>query len=92
MAKHIIETVQIIKRKYYVEVHDPTWGEDGVVMGELEPFAYTHLGEDIINTTTVIGDFPPAGKDESVNAAIMVFNYVTNEWDCRCGWEEDDLK
>jgi len=86
MGKYVVETVQVVRYKYYVEVEDPTWAHDGVVMNELEPFSYTHHSEDIITTTPVI-DFPRAERDDSVNGATMHFNKETDTWDQQVRWD-----
>ena len=86
MAKHIITTVQVITRKYYVEVDDPTWAHDGIVMGELDEFSQQFHSEDIASTQTV-EDFPKADQYESVNAATMKFNYDTESWESDVRWD-----
>lgn len=84
--KFVIETVQVIKRKYYVKVDNPVWAHDGITMEELDHFSDVHLTEDIISTTEV-DKFPVAGPDESVNAAVMKFNKDTNQWECKAKWD-----
>lgn len=86
MAKFVVESVQIVRHKYYVEVNDPTWACDAVVMGELEPFSSTHFSEEITNTTPV-EEFPKAGVYDEVNAAVMHFNYVSQEWEQGVRWD-----
>jgi hypothetical protein len=86
MAKYVIETVQIIKRKYYVKVEDPTWAEDSIIMGELEHFSSSYLCEDIISTTKV-KKFPKATRNDDMNSAVMVFNSGRNEWDTVARWD-----
>ena len=86
MAKYVVETVQIIRRKYYVKVGDPTWAHDGIVFNELEPFSSTYCNEDVINTTEV-DKFPHAREGDDVNAAVMKFDYETREWETKARWD-----
>lgn len=85
MAKFIIETVTLMKQTYYVEVEDPTWAHDGIVMNELEPFAQEFFSEDIFSTRQV-DEFPTMPRDQ-VNAAVMKFNYDTDGWDSEVRWD-----
>lgn len=87
MAKHVIETVQVIRRKYYVEVEDAEWGCDAIVFNEIDCFSYTHLSEDVTSITTVENDFPVATKDDTVNAEVAVYNYETEEWEATARWD-----
>jgi hypothetical protein len=82
MAKFIVETAQVIRRKYYVEVRDPTWALDGVVMEELEEFSSNALMEDTLSVREV-EEFPYAEETDNVNGATMVFNYDKHEWDLK---------
>jgi len=84
--KFVIETVQVIKRKYYVSVEDPTWAHDGITCNELDHFSDMFLSEDIISTTEV-EEFPMAGPDESVNAATMKFDEDNREWLTVTRWD-----
>jgi len=86
MGKFVIETVQVIKRKYYVKVDDPTWAHDGITMLELDHFSESYLSEDIISTTEV-KKFPKAEFNESVNGAMMKFNNETSEWETKARWD-----
>lgn len=86
MGKYVVETVQLVRRKYYVKVDEPAWAGDGIVCGELEPFSTTHLSEDIFSTTEV-KKFPKAELFDDVNAAVMKFNYDTGEWECKARWD-----
>jgi hypothetical protein len=86
MGKYVVETVQVIRRKYYVKVDDPTYSHDAIVFNELEPFSSTCYSEDVINTTEV-DKFPKADKDDDVNAAVMKFNYETREWETKARWD-----
>lgn len=88
MGKYVIETVQVVRHKYYVEVNDPEWACDGIVMNELDPFSYTFFSEDVTNVTPV-EDFPKADKYDEVNAATMHFNYETESWDQQVRWDLD---
>jgi hypothetical protein len=86
MGKYVVETVQVIRRKYYVKVEDPTWSHDAIVFNELEPFSSTCYSEDVINTTEV-DKFPKASQDDDVNAAVMKFNSETREWETKARWD-----
>lgn len=86
MAKYVITTAQIVTRKYYVEVEDPTWAHDGIVMNELSEFSQNFLSEDIVDTLEV-SEWPKATQYESVNAAQMSFDYETEEWQQNVRWD-----
>ena len=86
MKKHIVHTVQIIKRTYYVEVDDVEWAFDGITMGELDQFSSTFFSEDIIDSKEV-AEFPIAEVREDVNAAVMTFNKTTDGWDSSARWD-----
>ena len=86
MNKYVIETVQVIRRKYYVKVKDPTWAHDAIVFNELEPFSSSHYSEDVIGTTKV-DKFPSALPDDDVNGAVMKFNSDEDEWQCDVRWD-----
>jgi hypothetical protein len=88
MKKFVVETVQVVRHRYYVEVEDPGWAHDGIVMGELDPFSSTFYTEDITSTTAV-DEFPRGTYGESVNAATMRFNYQTEKWDSLVRWDLD---
>lgn len=83
--KHVIETVQIIRRKYYVEVENPYWACDSIVMEELQPFSSRCMTEDILSTTQV-DEFPVATAGDSVNAATYKYNYDTEEFESIVKW------
>lgn len=53
MAKHVIETISIFRNLYYVEVDDPVWAEDSIVMKELDAFASEFKDEIIMSTQTM---------------------------------------
>jgi len=86
MGKYVIETVQVIRRKYYVKVKDPQWAHDSIVCNDLEEFSSSFCSEDIINTTKV-DKFPTAAPEDNVNAAVMTFNYDTECWDTAARWD-----
>jgi len=86
MKKFVIETVQVIKRKYYVEVEEATWAHDGITMEELDEFSQEFYTEDIINTTEV-DEFPKAKASESVNGSSMSFNKDFGEWKSKTRWD-----
>ena len=85
MAKYIIETIQTVKRTYYVEVDDPTWAHDGIVMGELEEFAQGFYTEDIISTRAV-EEWPKLPR-ALVNGAVMVFDKERDKWTEEVRWD-----
>jgi len=86
MKKFVIETVQVIKRTYYAEVDDPTWAHDGITMEEMEHFSCSYFSEDIISTREV-EDFPRCEPNESVNAAVMVFDEDGGDWKTTTRWD-----
>jgi hypothetical protein len=90
MSKYVIETVQVIRRKYYVKVKDPGWAEDALVFDELEHFSSSHHTEDVIGVTKV-GKFPKALPTDNVNAAVMTFSYDDNMWFTSARWDLADL-
>jgi hypothetical protein len=88
MSKFVVTTTQTIVRKYYVEVDDPVWAHDGIVMNELEEFAQEHFSEDIIDTLPV-KEFPSVPW-VNVNGATNTFNYTSNKWIKGTAWELAD--
>jgi len=86
MPKYIVETVQVIKRKYYCEADDPLWINDSIIMGDLDEFSSQSLSEDITNTTQV-SEFPRVGMFEDINAATYKYNYDTQSWDQVVRWD-----
>jgi hypothetical protein len=89
MKKFVIETVQVIKRKYYVKVDDPTWAHDGITMNELDHFSDMFLSEDIISTTEV-DKFPAiddSSTDESVSGATMKYDKEYRTWVSKVRWD-----
>ena len=93
MAKHIIETMQIVIHKYYVEVDNPEWACDGIVMGELDQFSSVVFSEEITRVDSCqdfpkVGDRNPiTGIGEDVNGATCKFNYNTNTWEQHVRWD-----
>lgn len=83
--KFVVETVTVVKQVYYVEVDDPTWAHDGIVMGELDPFAQESYTEDVCNTYEVT-EFP-AVQAKLVNAATMKYNRDESRWECETRWD-----
>ena len=86
MKKFVIQTVQMIKRTYYVEVDDPTWAHDAITMEEIMQFSDKYLSEDIINTTEV-ENFPMAEDGDCVNAAVVTFDEDSGEWIHEARWD-----
>lgn len=85
--KFVIVTVQPIIRKYYVEVDDPSWAHDSIVMNELEEFSQSFGSEDVVSTQKV-DRFPPAScARDSVNAATMEFDEEQNGWIKHVRWD-----
>lgn len=83
--KYVIETVQVIKRSYYVEIDDPTWAHDSIVMGELSEFAQGHYTEDI-SSTRQVEEWPTVPK-MLVNGAVMVFDKERDVWTEEVRWD-----
>jgi hypothetical protein len=83
--KIVVTTTQVIVRKYFVEVDDPEWACDGVVCNELEEYSYRHLTEDIISAI-VVDEWPSIDHNDSLNAATMKYNPVTDEWEKDVMW------
>lgn len=84
--KFVIVTVQPIIRKYYVEVDDPTWAHDSIVMNEMQEYSQFHASEDIVSTQ-LVEEWPQPERQESVNAAVMQFNNETDQWDTLAIWD-----
>lgn len=85
MPKFVIETVQVVKTTYYVEVDNPTWAHDGIVMNELEPFAHEYYCEDISGTREV-SEWPTMSRN-LVNAATNSMNYTNESWEKQVRWD-----
>lgn len=88
--------MQIVIHKYYVEVDNPEWACDSIVMEELDPFSSIFLSEEITRIDSC-EEFPkanikriPGGRYESVNAASYKFNKQTNTWDSTARWDLDE--
>lgn len=95
MNKYVIETVQNIKRTYYVEVDDPEWAADAITMGELQEYAQQHLTEDFISTRKVDNWGPIencTSKSVGVNGATYRYNYETNDWEQFVIWDFDNTE
>lgn len=86
--KVVVKTVQTIVRTYFVEVPNPEWSCDAIVMNDLEEYSYRHLSEDILSTE-VVQDWPELGDDESVNAAVTKYDEDTNDWTPGVLWPGD---
>lgn len=80
MPKFVIETVRVIRTKYYAEVDNPEWACDGIVMEELDHFSDVFYCENI-TTITPVEEYPVAQKDEGVNGGVNIFNYEKHGWD-----------
>jgi hypothetical protein len=85
MPKYVIETVQVVKRSYYVEVDDVSYAHNSIAMGELDQFESNFLTEDITSTTAV--DEWPTATSKFFNAATHVFDEDTGEWDPVARWD-----
>jgi len=83
--KVVVTTTQVIVRKYFVEVDDPEWACDGIVCDELEEYSQNHLTEDILDVK-IVDEWPSMPSDESLNAAVMRFNYDREEWETDVMW------
>lgn len=94
MGKFVIETVQIIKRKYYVKDSDsdtPDFVMDDLVMGRLDQFSSQFLTEDIVSAKKV-KKFPMADDTDDVNAAVMIYDKSKGEYNCVARWDLCKLK
>lgn len=88
MGKYVVSTVQVITRRYYVEVNDPEWACDSIVFEELDHFSSRHLSEDIVGVQPV-EQFPAAEENESVNAATYSYDYDGDQWVQDVRWDLD---
>lgn len=90
MVKVVVETVQVIKRKYYVETEHPQWALDGIVMDELDWFSSEMMSEDIWGWKQV-DEFPVVTEtnSEHVNGAVMVYDNSndSDSWKCEARWD-----
>lgn len=89
MGKFVIETVQIIKRKYYVknsQLDDPAYILDDLVMGYLDHFSSEFLTEDIVSARKV-KKFPVSEAREDVNAAVMIYDNDAGEYRTVARWD-----
>lgn len=86
MGKYVVTTVQTFVNRYYVEVEDPTWAHDGIVMGDLDFFSCTPGSEDIVDTRAV-DQFPKAENSHDVNGATMKFDNSTDKWTTEVRWD-----
>ena len=89
MGKFVIETVQIIKRKYYVkdsQLNDPAYILDDLVMGYLDHFSSEFLSEDIVSARKV-KKFPVSEPRENVNAAVMIYDNDAGEYRTDARWD-----
>lgn len=53
MAKIVVETVQVIKNRYFIETDNVEWAGDDVTCGGLEPYQTTVIDESIISAKEV---------------------------------------
>ena len=83
--KVVVTTTQVIVRKYFVEVEDQEWACDGIICNELEEYSYRHLTEDILSVN-VVDNWSAIESDESINAAVMKYNYDLDEWATDVMW------
>jgi hypothetical protein len=86
MAKYVVETVQIVKRKYYCSVKNPEYIHDAIVFGELDPFCDEFLTEDIFSTRKV-DKFPAAAMSENINAATYKWDEESRTWIEKVRWD-----
>lgn len=84
--KFVITTVQPLIRRYYVEVDDPEWAHDSIVMNELEEYTQAYGSEDVVSTQ-LVENFPKPDRCENINAAVMRFNYEIHDWEREAVWE-----
>lgn len=88
MAKFVIETVRVLRTKYYVEAPAAEWACDAITMEEISQFSDVFHMEDVASVTEV-EEFPVAGPKEGVNAATFKYNTDTNSWDEVVRWDLD---
>lgn len=88
MPKYVIETVRVLRTKYYVEAPEGQWGCDAITMEELSQFSDVFHMEDVASVTEV-KEFPVAGPREGVNGATYKYNKQTNGWDEKVRWDLD---
>jgi hypothetical protein len=86
MGKYVIETVQVSRHKYYVEVDNPEWACDGVVCGDLDVFSSKWLTEDVMSITEV-NEYPKADVGDSVNGAVCTFDVGTGRFKTEARWD-----
>lgn len=86
MPKFVVETVRVLRSKYYVESPAAEWAADAITMEELDQFSDVFHMEDIASITEV-EDYPVALPSEGVNGAINTYNPGTNGWDKSVRWE-----
>jgi hypothetical protein len=70
MPKFVVETVQVMRFKYFVEAPEAVWATDSIVMNELEFYSAESFSEDVISTTEVT-EWPHVDRTH-VNGAIAV--------------------
>lgn len=86
MPKFVVETVRVLRSKYYVECPEGRWAADSIIMEELDQFSDVFHMEDIASITEV-EDYPVALPGEGVNGAINTYNPDTKCWDQSVRWE-----
>jgi len=95
--KFVIETAQVIKRTYYVEIEDPMWAMDSIVCQEVEEYAQTYLTEDIlshqeVDQWPVVDQNNMIGYDSSINGAVCVYDANAQTWNITADWSLAKLK
>lgn len=85
MAKYVVETIQVVTRKYYCSVENPEYIHDSLVFNELHHFSEQFLSEDVISTTKV--DKFPTAKREIVNAATYKWDEEARAWVEKVRWD-----
>jgi hypothetical protein len=84
MGKFVIETVQVVRRKYYANSPTVEIAVDAFNEGQLEEFSSTNLDEFVVATTKV-KKWPKAALHDDINAAVM--KYDTGLWETVARWD-----
>lgn len=88
MPKFVIETVRVLRTKYYVEAPEAEWACDAITMEEVQQFSDVFHMEDIASIQEV-DEYPVAGPREGVNGATYVYNKETTSWDEKVRFDLD---
>ena len=72
MKKYVVETIQTVTRRYYVEAEHRDFAKEGVECGEFknQEFARRSFSEDILSIVEV-EEFPPANQQEEADTPMI---------------------